>query len=83
MYAIRSYYGNSLRHRKGGGAKNQEDVEDVAADDVADSNLALALQAGDNGGRQFRQGGAYSDDGQPDDQLADAEAYGDFFGSVD
>ena len=64
-------------------SEDGEDIEDIAADDVADGQVALTANGGHERRRDLRQRGAYGHQGQTDDQLADAEAAGDGRSSLD
>lgn len=59
-----------------GQAEAGEQVEEIAADDVAHRDVALALEGGDQRGGQLRQRAAGGDDGQADHQLGQAEGSG-------
>ena len=56
-----------------GGTENEEDVEDVAADHVADRDVDVAAVGCSDGNRHFRGAGTERDDGEPDHQRRDAE----------
>ncbi len=64
-------------------ANNHEDVEETAADDVADSYGAVAFACGDDRSGEFGEGCAASDDSEADDSVANAEEFGDLCGAVD
>ena len=58
---------------EGGSAQDEEDVEDVAAHDVADGDVGVALPGGGEGGEQLGQGSAQRHDGQADEPFAHAK----------
>ena len=62
-----------LGGEEGGEAEDVHDVEDVASHDVPDGDVAFLTNARKHGRGHLREGGANSNNGQPDDQLADAE----------
>src|SRR5690606_23112143 len=65
--------GNAAGRNQAGYADDCADVEDVAADDVADGDVAFAAYGGDGGGGDFRHRGADGDHGEADDEVAYAE----------
>lgn len=67
---------------EGGYAQNEQNVEDVAADYVADGQIEFALASRLNGGHEFRQGSAAGHNGQTDQCLGKSEAFGDIGGTV-
>src|SRR3546814_494804 len=53
---------------QGGDAQHSSDVEDVAADDVADRQVALTASNSNEGRRQLRERGTYRNHREPDHQ---------------
>ena len=66
----------SHRGDEGGGTDHKQNVEDVAAHDVADGNVCIALLGGGDGGEQLGQGSSESYDGQTDESLAESQGAG-------
>jgi len=62
--------------------EHDADVEDVAAENVADGKLGFALFGGSDGSDELGEGGAESDDGESDDALRDAKSGGEGDGGV-
>ena len=60
------------RSQKRGSAQHEEKVEEIAADDVSYGNISISLQSGFCADGEFRQTGPQSDNGKPDDSVADA-----------
>ena len=54
-------------------AEDEQHVEDVAADDIADGDVGAAIQHGTDGHRDFGRAGAECDDREPDHERRDAE----------
>ncbi|MNF97519.1 hypothetical protein D3C84_803510 [compost metagenome] len=54
-------------------AEHGQQVEQIAADDVAHGDLAFAAQGGNQRGGQFRQRGTDRDHGQADDPFRQAQ----------
>ena len=54
---------------RSGHAEDQQDIEDIGADDIADRQTVFALARGDHRGHQLRQRGAQRDDRQTDQRL--------------
>ncbi len=65
-----------------GHSEDEQDVEQVGADGIAQRQPAVTLSRGDDGGHQLRQGSADGDDGQSDEVLADSEICGDDAGFI-
>ncbi len=57
-------------------AQDQEQVADIAADDVADGDAGRAPERRLQADEQLRHGGAVGDHGEPDDERRDAEPRG-------
>ena len=55
----------------GGDPQNEEDVEDVAADDVAQREVVFPFLGGDGAGDEFGQRGAHRDQSQADQRLGE------------
>src|SRR3989338_2908217 len=72
-----------LRRYHRGQAEHAEQVEDVAADDVAHGDIALALDGGHDRGGQFWQRSADGDHGQADHQFRNAQGAGHGDGALD
>ena len=58
---------------EGGGAQDKEDIENVAAHDVADGDVGVALPGGGERGEQLRQRGAQGHDGQANEPFTHAK----------
>ena len=54
-------------------ARNEEDIEDVAADDVTDRNIRLPFRRRNDGGDELGERRTERDNGEPDDAFGDAE----------
>src|SRR5690606_21573541 len=63
--------------------EDQQDIEDIRADDVAERDVGVLTQRGDGGGDQFGERGADGDDGQADDGVGYAEGGCEFDGAGD
>ena len=59
----------SERAEERGHARNEENVEDIAADDVPDGDVRLPFRRRNDGRDEFGKRGADGDDGEPDDAL--------------
>ncbi len=70
----RGVYGD--RRDQSGDAENNGDVKNVAADDVADVDIGIALERGGDPGGQFRRAGSEPDDGQPNEERRDPHPAG-------
>ena len=66
----------------GGQAKDDQDIGDIGANDIADGDAAGALKGGLQRHDQFRGRGAECDDGQADDQRRDMEKFSDTDGAA-
>ena len=62
---------DSDREDQRGDRKNQQQIGDVAADDVANDNIVMACQHGVERNDKFRCRGSEGDDGQADDKRRD------------
>ena len=65
------------RSQKAGSAENKKDIEDIAADDVAYSDIRIASQRGFCAGDQLRKTGSERHDGKTDHPVADTDVFGD------
>ena len=63
-------------------AQHRQNVEDAAAHHIANRDVPLAAQGRHHRRRHFGQRGAGGDDGQADDQFANAEIFGKGHGRV-
>ena len=63
--------------------EDEADVGDVGPDDVADGEVAFALDGGADGGEEFRGAGAEGDDGDADGEGGEADEAGEASGSSD
>ncbi len=61
-----------------GNPDHGQGIEQVRADNVAQGKVMLPLACLDDRLCQFRQGCAYSDNGQTDDQITDSQPVSDF-----
>ena len=59
-------------------SQDEEHVEDVASDDVADGYVVVVLECRHDGCCQFWQRGSERYDGQTDDEVAYTLAFGEF-----
>ena len=66
-----------------GDAEDEEYVEDIGAEDVADGYAAVALACCYDGGGELGEGGASCDNGESDDGIADMESVGYADGMID
>ena len=64
-------------------AQDGEDVEDVAADDVPDRDVALPAEGGEDRGRDLGERRPGGDDREADDELAHPEGLREGHGAVD
>ena len=62
------------RHDGGGAAKNEKYIEDVGADDVAETHVGMAFGGGDERGGELGERSACGKDGESDQSFAPAEA---------
>ena len=58
---------------QGADPEDDEDVEEVGPDDVADGDVGLPAEGRQHGDDQLGGGGADGDDGEPDDELGNPE----------
>ena len=70
------------RVKEGRNARNDENIEDIAADDIAHGDIRFALDRRDDGGNEFGQRRAHRNDGEPDDAFAHARIFRDIGGGV-
>ena len=56
---------------------------EISNEDIADSDVGIALDRAQETDDHLRRGGSHADDGQADDEFADSEFTGDGGGSVD
>ena len=75
-------WGNGHREDEGRDAQDQEGVHDVRAYHVANGDIRIALEGADEADDHLRGRCAHADDGEADDELAQAEASGDARGTV-
>ena len=61
---------------QGGDAKDEADVGDVGTDDVAEGDVAAAVEGGDHVDGKLRRAGAEGDHRQADDQGGNAHRLG-------
>ena len=66
----------------GSQTQNDQDIQNVGADDVADGDVGAAAHGGGDGDSSLGGAGAHGHDGQADDDLGDAELGGDAGGTV-
>ncbi len=59
-----------------GDAKDDADVKDIRAEDIAEDEFRLAFSGGDDGSDELGQRGAEGDDGKSNDALGDADGSG-------
>ena len=60
-----------------GHSEDKQDVEQVGADGIAESQTAVALSRGNDGGHQLRQGGAQGNKGEGNNGFGNAQQSGD------
>ena len=62
--------------------KNDTDIKNVAADDVADEKLSFTTFSGFDGGNKFRKRSTEGNDGECDDAIGDADGASDSRGGI-
>ena len=75
--------GDGQRGDEAGNAQDETEVGDVAADDIADGNVAgFAVECSGEADDQFGHTGAKGDDGEADDDWRQVESHGQARGSA-